>query len=373
MRQQGIAAARDTQEEEQAVAALEHDTDLLGRDAAGRMRDLDDSRVEQAQLLGAIERIARHPPDRFAVAAEAPIDRIRSLLLLDDAVPALREEARALSGEFVRVAALHKEIAAKEGQLAAARDAFAKDRGRLAQLIARQNELDRRMLPGDAGEAARIAKLGHDAKDIGDLIERADAATDRRDKELLAHARRALSRAQARALTVEAADPTRPPGLRAFDPPHARLAMPVSGSISQRFGAADAATEAGGTASQGLRFAAPPGAVVVAPFDGRVVYAGAFDNLGLALIIRHGGGYHSLLAGLGRVDVTVDQWVLAGEPVGAMPDAVDKAAGTLYVELRRDGRPVDPQPWLATGDKGRDGPRDRPLGDRPGGDQKVHE
>ena len=71
--------------------------------------------------------------------------------------------------------------------------------------------------------------------------------------------------------------------------------------------------------------------------------------------MRHVGLYHMALVGLGRIDIKVGQWVLAGELVGAMPDAVDKAAGTLYVELRRDGRPVDPQPYLATSDEGRSG------------------
>jgi hypothetical protein len=82
-------------------------------------------------------------------------------------------------------------------------------------------------------------------------------------------------------------------------------------------------------------------------------------------IIRHGGLYYSLLAGMERVDMKADQWVLAGEPVGAMPDA---SGGALYFELRRAGRPVDPRPWLAAGDQGRDGGRDEPDGD-----QKVRE
>jgi murein hydrolase activator len=318
-------------------------------------------------LLGVIERFARNPPHPVAVGAETPVDRSRSLLLLDAAIPALRAEAHALAGEFERVAALRTEIAANEEELAAAREVLAKDRERLAQLTQRRDELDRRMLPADPGSAARIAKLGHDAEDIGDLIERADAATDRRDKELLAHARAALPKgpkADPRALTTEPADPTRPPGLRPFDPPHSVLSMPVSGSINRRFRAADAATPGGGTASQGLGLAALPGAEAVAPFDGRVVYAGPFGKFGLVLIIRHGGLYHSLLGGLGRIDVTVDQWVLAGEPVGAMPDGVDKTAATLYVELRHDGRPVDPQPWLAPRDEGRD---------EADGDQKVRE
>jgi len=72
---------------------------------------------------------------------------------------------------------------------------------------------------------------------------------------------------------------------------------------------------------------------------------------GLILIIGHGDGYHSLLAGLGRAEVSVGQWVLAGEPVGVMPDAAEPGSdGVFYFELRRDGRPVDPQPWLAKRD-----------------------
>ena len=392
-----VAAARDTQQQERAVAALEHDIDLLGRDAAARKRGLDESRVEQGQLLGAIERLARNPPDRFAVVAETPIDRRRSLLLLDATVPALRTEARALSGEFARVAALHKEIAAKEGELPAARDALAQDRDHLAQLIARRSELERGMLPEEAGGGARIARLGHDARDIGDLIKRADAATDRRDEGLLARNRARLLTTPSQAPggnpsapTSDTADPTRPAGLRPFDPPHSALVVPVSGSISRRFGAPNTPPAAGRT-TQGLGFAALPGDEVVAPFDGRAIYAGRFGNLGLILIIRHGGGYHSVLAGLGRVDVAVGEWVLAGEPVGAMPDTPPPsrppqaegrkvASGvTLYVELRRHGRPVDPEPWLAPRDEGRDEPDGDPLGadrsggDQPGEDKKVRE
>jgi murein hydrolase activator len=343
LRQDCIAAAAAVQQREPAIAVLEHDTELLGRDAAGRQRGLNESRVEQARLLGEIERFARHPPERFALAMETPIDRIRSELLLDAIVPALRTEARALSAEIERIAALRSEIAAKEGELAAANDALGQDRERLRQLTARRLELGRRLVPPDAGVAARIARLGHDAKDPADLIKRADAESDRRDKELLARARAALPKAKASALTPEVADPTRPHEVRAFDPPHSALVMPVSGTITQPFGAADAP----GTTGQGLGLAASPGGAIVAPFDGRVVYAGKFGNLGLVLIIRHAGLYHTLLAGLGRVDIGVDDWVVAGEPVGVMPDA---SGAALDFELRRDGRPVDPQPWLAARD-----------------------
>jgi septal ring factor EnvC (AmiA/AmiB activator) len=98
-----------------------------------------------------------------------------------------------------------------------------------------------------------------------------------------------------------------------------------------------------------------------------VIYAGMFHGHGPSLILRHGGGYHSVLAGLARLEVSLGQWVLAGEPIGAMPDATgDSPGGKLYIELRRDGRPVDPRPRLANvdGNAGR--------GERVG-EQKVRE
>jgi septal ring factor EnvC (AmiA/AmiB activator) len=79
------------------------------------------------------------------------------------------------------------------------------------------------------------------------------------------------------------------------------------------------------------------------------------------LIIEHRGGYHTVLAGLGRVDAVVGQWLLAGEPVGVMgssgtsttgqgnaPDTSGQDHPKLYVELRHKGQPVDPAPWFGT-------------------------
>jgi septal ring factor EnvC (AmiA/AmiB activator) len=77
-----------------------------------------------------------------------------------------------------------------------------------------------------------------------------------------------------------------------------------------------------------------------------VVFAGPFRAYGLLLIIEHSGGYHTLLAGLSRIDATVGQRLLSGEPVGIMDPAAD-ASPSLYVELRRNGQPINPLPWLA--------------------------
>lgn len=106
-----------------------------------------------------------------------------------------------------------------------------------------------------------------------------------------------------------------------------------------------------GGQSKGLVLETRHGAQIVSPADGWVVYAGEFRSYGQLLIINAGGGYHLLLAGLSQIDVQPGQFVLAAEPVGTMMAAprggggASQSAPVLYVEFRKDGRPIDPDPW----------------------------
>ncbi|MBW8269028.1 murein hydrolase activator EnvC family protein, partial [Caldovatus aquaticus] len=127
-------------------------------------------------------------------------------------------------------------------------------------------------------------------------------------------------------------------------------AVPVvaAGRLLHRFGEPG---EAGPL--RGLTFAARPGARVVSPCAGRVLFGGPFRSYGQVLIVQCGRGTHLVLAGLARLDVEPGARVLAGEPVGVLGGGgVDGEGGRLYLELRRDGRPVDPLPWLAAGGDG---------------------
>ncbi len=88
---------------------------------------------------------------------------------------------------------------------------------------------------------------------------------------------------------------------------------------------------------------------VAAPADGKVVFAGTFRSYGLLLIIEHDSEYHTLLWGFATLNVAAGEQVHGGQIVG-MVDA--KAAPKLFVELRRNGRPVSPQAWLAASSSG---------------------
>ena len=102
-----------------------------------------------------------------------------------------------------------------------------------------------------------------------------------------------------------------------------------------------------GLTERGVVIATRESAQVVAPFDGKVIYAGPFRGYGQIVMIEHGDDYLTLLAGLSSVDVQVGQGVLAGEPIARMGAAGTGAEGTdgLYVEFRHNGAPIDPLPW----------------------------
>ncbi|MGY9106914.1 MAG: murein hydrolase activator EnvC family protein, partial [Alphaproteobacteria bacterium] len=95
---------------------------------------------------------------------------------------------------------------------------------------------------------------------------------------------------------------------------------------------------------QGLWFEANGAAQAVAPADSEVVFAGAYQNFGEVLILEITDGYHLLLAGFGRIDVQIGDLVLAGEPVGVLPDG---EIARLYLELRRNSQTMDPAPWMS--------------------------
>jgi septal ring factor EnvC (AmiA/AmiB activator) len=177
----------------------------------------------------------------------------------------------------------------------------------------------------ESGE--RLAALAAESSSLHDLIDRVEAQRK-------AEAQSALALAL----------PPRPDGapkIKPFGEALGAMLYPAAGTLVAHFGAPDE----NGTPARGLTFETRPAAQVVAPYDGQVEFAGPFRGYGQILIIAHGDGYHSLLAGLDRVDSSVGQWLAAGEPVGVMADD-DKPR--LYLELRHNNQPINPAPWLTT-------------------------
>ncbi|MER0237286.1 peptidoglycan DD-metalloendopeptidase family protein [Fulvimarina sp. MAC8] len=131
-----------------------------------------------------------------------------------------------------------------------------------------------------------------------------------------------------------------------------RLIRPVAGRNLIGFGERDDI----GRQTTGASYASRSGDVVTAPADAKVLYSGPFRSYGEVLILDAGDGYHVVLAGMDRIDVETGQFVSAGEPIAAMGsrrlasvNATDfgTEGPALYVEFRKNGRPVDPSAWWA--------------------------
>jgi septal ring factor EnvC (AmiA/AmiB activator) len=123
-----------------------------------------------------------------------------------------------------------------------------------------------------------------------------------------------------------------------------KLAWPVAGRITGDFGQ----PRGGGPVKwSGVLLEAAAGTPVRAVYHGRVAYADWLPGLGLLMIVDHGGGYMSLYGHNGALLKEPGDWVEPGEPIAQVGDTGGQARPGLYFEIRLNGEPVSPHPWIA--------------------------
>lgn len=79
---------------------------------------------------------------------------------------------------------------------------------------------------------------------------------------------------------------------------------------------------------------------------GYVSYVGWLKGLGKTVIVDHTRGYMTLYAHLSETLVEDGQKLATGETVGIMGETGSLYGPRLYMELRKDGRAIDPEPWF---------------------------
>jgi len=341
LRTQTAAAALAAQESEATLTAIEGRLAGLSAEESVKSAELERRRGDLAALLTALQRLARHPPEALALLPERPIDTMRTARLLSAVVPPIEAEATALAREVEALAELRGSVATERAALAAATQRLAGDRERLRALASRRAQLFQDTEAQRRAAAEHGQALARQAEDLRDLLRR------------LAETRAAEDRAASqRTLQARVTD-----GLagrvRRLGEARGQMALPARGRVVLAFGQPGE----GGQPHRGVSIEARADAQVVAPFDGQIVFAGPFRGYGRILIIEHGEGYHTLLAGLGRIDVSPGQVVALGEPIATTgnadpggPAPSGNAGPVLYVELRRHGQPINPAPWLAASD-----------------------
>jgi murein hydrolase activator len=345
-----IAAAARLRRAEVATAEAAARTDQLAAQRRHAQASLD-ARAEAMQpLLPVIERMSLFPAETLLAVPAKPEDTLRGVLVLRGLAGQLGREAVALRHEQVALDAATRALQADAPVLAAAEAAQQAQAAALDQQIAAANTQQRRATDDATGAAQRAATAASKAETLRAMLAQLEAQRQAEPAPARGTAVRAerqnRSGEAVAALQRQAAleTPIGAGAVAADKQPRGQLAIPVAGTIVRSWGQP---TE-GGPAT-GVSYHAPPSARVVAPCGGRVVFAAPFRSYGLLLIVDCGAGYHVVLAGLDRLDARVGQQVAAGEPIGVMPAWQPGASGSrpaLYVELRHDGQPVNPAPWL---------------------------
>lgn len=95
---------------------------------------------------------------------------------------------------------------------------------------------------------------------------------------------------------------------------------------------------------QGIIFETKKNAEVLSPSEGVIVFKGPFKSQGDILIIDHGEKVHTVFMGMHKIDAEIGQNVYAGQKIGTM--AGHGISPKLYLELRKDGKAIDPHPYF---------------------------
>jgi murein hydrolase activator len=314
LRAEAAAARRDVRALDARLVASgqrRSEAEAAATAAEARLTDVQ----AQLQVLTAQQRTARRSLESALIAASLSQRRV------DPRAVRASILARAAAAEFS--AAQHRAAAALQATqnlqavvveerriLAEAQVAIDAERAELVTLAARRRAAQTQLTRDAASADRRARTLAAEAQNLRELAQRA-AATPRRPD------------------TGSATVPT-------------AWVAPAQGSIARTYGA----REGQGPAAQGVTLQTRSSAQVVSPAAGEVAYAGLFRSYGQVLILNLDGGYVLVLTGLETITVQAGETVSAGRPIGEMPGS-DTSAPELYVEVRREGRTIDPGRWLA--------------------------
>ncbi len=320
-----------------------------------------------AEVLAALQRMGRNPPPALLVSPEDALASVRSAILLGAVVPGIRSETDKLVSALKELTDLRQAIAVEKEQLTGTMTASLEEEKRLDLLRLENEKRNTQTASALEAERKRSEELAAKATSLEGLVSSLEneisSVREAKEKERLEQERLAAL-SQSERDKVEAQTDAGMPDKNRIAPAYAfsslkgKLAMPVSGEVLRRFGDADGT----GHFSKGIVVATGPEALVTAPADGFVVFAGEFRSYGRMIILNAGDGYHLVLTGMDNVRTRQGMFVFSGEPIASMGAkrvasaaalALETDKPTLYIEFRKDGVPVDSQPWWTAKNTGR--------------------
>lgn len=309
-------AVRALRRTEAGIATQELELQQLEARQAELEVGLADQREALAALVRSAYALGRHEQLKLLLAQDRMSDLARVLAYHRYFQADRQQRITGLMAELRELAAVAQQITDQRQILEAAR---AQQQTELAALEAQRGERAGVLAALEArfkDRAARLATLGRDEKSVLKLLEQLqDAVAD----------------------IPRQVDDNRP-----FATRRGQLGRPLAGSVLTAFGG----RLPDGRTSDGLLIAGTAGAEVRAAAPGRVAYSDWLKGYGLLVILDHGDGWMSLYAFNDALLKDVGDWVRGGEPLATVGSSGGQGRPGLYFELRRNGQPQDPKPWL---------------------------
>ncbi|WP_414899822.1 murein hydrolase activator EnvC family protein [Rhizobium cremeum] len=362
-----IESAARRKELERKMAGSERKLADLGIREDKIRHSFKERRAVLAEVLAALQRMGRNPPPALLVSPDDALASVRTAILLGAVVPGIRKETDRLAADLQELLRLRDEGQKEMASLVATMQSRQEEERRMDLLLVENDRLSKRNAEELETERRRSKELAERASTMEGLIasleseissvrEAAEAARAEEEK------RRQQTEEQkqkARELALSTLpDKNRIAPAYPFSELKKKLELPVAGDILRQFGDPDGT----GHAAKGMVIAASAGALVTAPADAWVVFAGEFRSYGQMVILNTGDGYHVVLSGMDRISTSQGKFVLSGEPLAVMGEkrvasatglALETDRPTLYIEFRKDGKPVDSRPWWTGNDSGK--------------------
>jgi len=318
LRQKLIATAAKVQALEAEKTTLDAQVLLLRADEDKLDKEFTRDRASVSRLLAVLERMQHDMPPAMVMRADDAEGAVHSMMLMGASLPRLYSAAAQLSKKLDALRKTRDELVARRAESAKNAAELSDARNQLDQLVA-MKEAEASAAQSQYGDLK--GKLDTVAGQAANLESLLDRVAELRRKPPVA------------GVMLVTADDRKQPVLVRNSLLRPVLGPTVPGGMEG----------VGGSSAPGVTFAAEGGSQVVAPSDGEVLFAGPYHKTGRVLILQMSAGYDLVMAGLDRVSVRPGDQLLAGEPVGTMPQM---EPAKLYMELRRNGKGVDPAPWL---------------------------
>jgi septal ring factor EnvC (AmiA/AmiB activator) len=315
-------------ENQQSVININDRLAELRDDQNRLLADINQNRDQSGHLLLAMQRLSRQPVEALVLKPGAPITAARTGMMLSATLPALRGQITRLQQDLKKLEGVTDQLADQKRMRAKRQADLDRQQTNLVKLI-RQRKLVLNAKRAEKTSAQQQAdELAKQVQDLSQLM----AA-------LAAQKTAGRHKPVERGLTTSIFDQLPlggKPGIRSGN----QMALPVAGRITTDYNE----TDDFGLHTKGMTITARSGALVTSPAGGRIRFSGPFRRFDNILIIDHGRGYHSVIAGLYELYAGVGDRVRADQPLGRMPDT---DAPPLYFELRHNGRPTDPKEFLS--------------------------